>query len=143
MLEIMDDDMSARIRRAYDALLTGIPFGVFKVAAGWTLAEGVPALGAFVAVWGLLDIVLNVLAVFAPAHFSWCLLSNVGRRRGPAWEERFLAVDTFLSFAIVATMIGLHLLADLPPALSHAWDVAVIGNVLGVGLDRMYRSWLA
>lgn len=143
MIGILDDDVSARVRRAYDALLTGIPFGVFKVAAGWTLAEGLPAVGAFVAVWGLLDIALNLLAVLAPGRFSWCVLSNLGRRRGPAWEDRFLAVDTFLSFAIVASMIGLHLLADLPPVLSQAWDVAVIGNVLGVGLDRMYRCWLA
>lgn len=142
MLETFDRAMGARLRRAYDALLTGIPFGVFKVAAGSTLSEIAPVLGLTFVVWGSLDILLNLLAVAAPGSFSWCLLSNLGRRGGAAWEDRMLAVDTFLSFAIVSTMIGFHLLGGLPPVLSRAWDVAVIANVMGVGLDRLYRSWV-
>ena len=141
MIATLDDDVAARMRRAYDALLTGVPFGVFKVAAGWTLAEGLPALGAFVAVWGLLDIALNLLAVLAPAHFSWCVLSNLGRHLGPRWEDRLLALDTFIAFAIVSTMIGFRLLSGLPSVLGRVWDVAVICNVMGVGVDRLYRSW--
>lgn len=131
--------VATNFRRLYDALLTGVPFGIFKMAAGWTLANhGAGYLGVLVMAWGGMDILLNVLTMAAPDHVSWCLLSNVGRLVDG--EERFLALDTFLSFAIVAAMIGFHLLPELPPALVRAWDLAVIGNVMGVGVDRLYRA---
>ena len=132
---------SARLRRVYDGLLTGVPFGVFKVAAGWALFHLASWLGCLVALWGALDIALNLLAVAFPRRLSWCLLSNLGRHLSESWEDRLLALDTFLSFGIVALMIAAHQLAGLPPALAHAWDAAVIGNVMGAGLDRLYRSW--
>lgn len=132
---------AARLRRAYDALLTGVPFGIFKVGAGWCLGLAFPLLGVMVMLWGALDIVLNLLAVAVPGQFSYCLLSNLGRRRGEACEDRLLALDTFLSFGIVATLIGFKLLPSLPPALGLAYDFSVIANVLGAGLDRLYRAW--
>lgn len=132
---------SARIRRAYDALLTGVPFGVFKVGAGWILSLHAGWLGCLVALWGVVDILLNLLAVAIPGHLSWCLLSNLGRRFGEPWEDRLLALDTFLSFGIVALMIATGRLSSLPPILARTWEVAVIGNVMGAGLDRLYRSW--
>lgn len=142
MLDAQTLDLpAARMRRAYDALLTGVPFGIFKVAAGWTLGIHVPVLGVLVILWGAVDILLNVLAIAAPGQISYCLLSNLGRRRGEIWEDRGLALDTFLSFAIVATLIGFQLLPSLPQMLWAAYDASVIANVLGAGLDRLYRAW--
>lgn len=135
-----------RLRRSYDALLTGVPFGIFKVAAGWVLWQaGLPALGVLAVLWGSVDVLLNLLVALVQPHLSYCLLGSVGRwleRRGEGanWEELLLALDTFLSFAIVAAMIGLHLLPTLPPTLGRAWDVAVIFNVLGVGVERLYLA---
>lgn len=142
MLDAQTLDLpAARLRRAYDALLTGVPFGIFKVAAGWCLGLQAPLLGVMVMIWGALDILLNVLAIAAPGQVSYCLLSNLGRRHGEVWEDRLLAVDTFLSFVIVATLIGFRLLPSLPPMLWAAYDASVIANVLGAGLDRLYRAW--
>lgn len=132
---------AARMRRAYDALLTGVPFGVFKVAAGWVLGGYVPMLGVMVMIWGGIDILLNLLAIAIPDGVSYCLLSNLGKRRGDIWEDRGLALDMFLSFAIVATLIGFKLLPTLPAPLWAAYDASVIANVLGAGLDRLYRAW--
>jgi|LSQX01.1.fsa_nt_gb multisubunit Na+/H+ antiporter MnhF subunit len=140
-MEVHSDRRNLRIRRAYDAVLTGIPFGIFKFGTGWLLGGESPVLGAVVAVWGALDIILNLLAVVFPVHFSWCVLSNLGRHLGPRWEDRLLALDTFIAFAIVSTMIGFRLLSGLPSVLGRVWDVAVICNVMGVGVDRLYRSW--
>lgn len=130
-----------RVRRAYDAILTGIPFGIFKFGTGWLLSAHHPIPGGIVMVWGALDIVLNGLAVVFPSSFSWCVLSNLGRHLGPRWEDRLLALDTFIAFGIVSTMIGFRLLSGLPPVLGRVWDFAVICNVMGVGVDRLYRSW--
>ena len=47
----------------------------------------------------------------------------------------------FIAFGIVSTMIGFRLLSGLPPVLGRVWDFAVICNVMGVGVDRLYRSW--
>ena len=44
---------SRRRRWMYDALLTGVPFGVFKVGAGWWLgAHGQTLLGGLLMAWG-------------------------------------------------------------------------------------------
>lgn len=131
-------------RRLWDAAMTGVPFGVFKLGLGVYLHGHVaPTLGAVVVVWGVLDVVLNVLAVAAPSRVSFCVLSNVGRlldarSRQGGWEALLLAVDTLLSFGIVAGMVGLRLLPDLPEALRRAWDAAVVLNVLAAGLERVW-----
>ncbi|MCO5170249.1 MAG: hypothetical protein M9894_28270 [Planctomycetes bacterium] len=130
-------------RRVWDAAMTGVPFGVFKLGLGVYLhAHVAPALGVVVVVWGALDVLLNLVALAAP-RVSFCLLSNVGRlldarSRQGGWEALLLAVDTLLSFGIVAGMVGLRLLPDLPEALRRAWDVAVVLNVLAAGLERVW-----
>ncbi len=132
---------SPRLGLVYEAFLTGIPFGVFKTGAGWMLLAFSPVLGFPVILWGLLDIVLNLLTVVAPQRFSWCLMSNLGRSVGGPWEERLLALDTLMAFLIVAVSIGFGLSGHLPPPLARTWELAVIGNVLGVGVARVYRAW--
>lgn len=128
--------MKPTVRRLWDAALTGVPFGVFKVAFGaWLLDRAPPALGVAIIAWGVLDIALNVAAIFVPG-VSYCVLSNIGRRVGR--EDLLLAVDTFLSFAIVAVMIGLGLVRELPDALRRTYDLAVVLNVLAAGAERVW-----
>lgn len=129
-------------RRLWDVAMTGVPFGVFKLGFGVFLHGHAPALGALIVAWGVLDVALNVVAAALPA-VSFCVLSNVGRAldaRSPqgGWEALLLAVDTLLSFAIVAFMIGFTLLPGLPAALRRTWDVAVVMNVLAAGLERVW-----
>lgn len=133
-------------RRAWAALLTGVPFGVFKVGGGLIARGDVHAsLGLMVALWGAIDIFLNFLSVVVPRAVSPCALSNVGRlldgRDGGGRREMFgLALDTLLSFTIVATVIWFRRLASLPPAMIRVWEVAVIANVMGAGLERVWQA---
>jgi hypothetical protein len=134
-------------RRTWAVLLTGIPFGVFKIGAGMIARADIhPLLGLAIALWGGVDVLLNLLSLFLPRAVSPCALSNLGRlldgRRGGAGQREMLglALDTLLSFTIVATVIWLRRLASLPPAVIRAWEVAVIANVMGAGLERVWQA---
>jgi hypothetical protein len=126
-------------------LATGIPFAVFKLGGGLAARDDVaPVLGYAIMGWGVLDLVLNLAWVLAPARFSPCAASWVGRLLDRAsmrgFETLGLAVDTLLAFAIVATMIWFERTAVLPPPLPLVWRVAVIASVLGAGIERIW-SW--
>ena len=145
----MDVDESLG-RRTWATILTGVPFAIFKLGAGAYLHSHVSAgLGVALITWGALDMLLNGLSLVAPATFSYCVLSNVGRqvdrRRSGArgWEPVCLALDTLLAFIIVATMIWFRLFPELPPLLARIWDGAVVANVVGVGVERVWRTWPA
>lgn len=134
-------------RRLRSALLTGIPFGIFKIGGGLAASEDIQAVaGIAIIVWGGLDVLLNVLWTLDPRHFAPCLLSLLARRleRGgvrPGVEQLMLAVDTLLAFAIVSTMIWFGRIALLPPMLVRLWELSVIANILGVGGERVWSSW--
>jgi hypothetical protein len=134
-------------RRLWAALLTGIPFGVFKIGGGLAARHDVhPLVGAAFLLWGALDVALNLAAIAWPRAVSYCALSNVGRlldrRDGvPGREQLLLAVDTFFAFAIVASMIWTGRIATLPRPLVSVWEIAVIANILGVGVERVWWSW--
>lgn len=133
-------------RRSWAVFLTGIPFGVFKVGGGVIAHHaGHPWVGGVVVAWGVLDTVLNVLSLFFARTFSPCALSNLGRwLEGPRDAGRRellgLAVDTFLSFSIVATVIWFRRLGSLPPPMIRAWEIAVIANVMGAGIERVWQA---
>ena len=132
--------------RIWAALLTGVPFAVFKIGGGLAAAEDLsPALGALLLLWGALDLLLNGLWVLAPHQAAHCLLSNLGRqldrRLGRSGLEQVgLAVDTLAAFAIVSTMLWFGRIGELHPLMVRAWELAVIANILGVGLQRVWRS---
>jgi hypothetical protein len=135
-------------RRLWLVALTGLPFALFKVGGGMAAAEDVhPYVGfAFVA-WGVLDGLLNVAVLAAPVHVSFCFLSNLGRFLDGRWprpghEQLFLAIDTFATFAIVASMIWFNRTARLAEPMPTLWTLAVIGNILGVGMERVWQSVL-
>ena len=141
------EDMETRfLERLASVMLVGIPFAVFKVVAGWTVIEQLNGpLGTFIFAWGAMDAVLNLLSLSVPTSVSYCVLSNVGRTidrsiANHRWENLLLAVDTVLSFGIVAVMIWFGLLRDLPPLLTISWNAAVVCNVLGAGLSQLWRE---
>jgi hypothetical protein len=136
-------------RRLWAALLTGIPFGVFKIGGGLAAAVDVhPVVGGAFVVWGILDVALNLAAIVWPGALSYCALSNLGRvldrRRGPRGREQLLlACDTLAAFAIVSSMIWTGRIAALPRPMVTVWEVAVIANILAVGVERVWLSWRA
>jgi len=135
------------MRRVWSVALTGVPFGVFKIGGGvaaWTDLH--PVIGLTFVLWGVADILLNLLSVPFPRQISHCLLSNLGRRldraaRAGSREQLLLAVDTLAAFAVVSSMLWFGRIATLPAALVAAWELSVIANILGVGLERVWRSW--
>ena len=133
-------------RRLWAAALTGIPFGVFKVGTGWYVYASInPVLGSTLVAWGFVDILFNILSVPLPRSVSYCLLSNIGRRIDVQTgredlEHILLALDTLLTFVIVAGMIWFRQLSLLPAVLGRLWDLSVVCNVVGVGAERLWQA---
>ena len=128
----------------------GFPFGIFKVLCGRALLAS--RTGAVVG-WplvalGALDLLLNLISIpplvsGRPARLGVCFLEHVAVRlaaRTPAWREFGLALDAMISFALVAAMITLGLLARLSPLETRVWSACVVLNVLGAGLGRLATS---
>ncbi len=133
-------------RRIWTAGLMGAPFGVYKMGFGWyEFDHAHPVIGIAAMAWGAIDIGINLIAVLFPRVTAWCLLANLGRLidRGIGkriWETILLAVDTTASFAIVSVMIWFGRLPLEPLIAAHVWNLAVVCNVLSVGLDQLYRA---
>jgi hypothetical protein len=138
-----------------EVLTVGLPFCVFKFAAGGVLlGDGgfraglgsvLLALGAVDALFNLIN--LGSLLASRRRVLDACVLSVAAHRLWPAarkesWVLRDLgnSLDVFLSFTLVAYMIGAGRLVDLPPRVLGCWSVAVVFNVLGAGLGRLAES---
>jgi len=139
-------NLRKRAWRIWDALFTGVPYGIFKMGTGWywwTWAHASIG-GPLMLAWGLIDVGLNLAAAIWARPIPFCLLSQLGtaidRRRGHP-EIRFndlgLALDTLLSFSLVSGMIWNGCIPKLVPVFGRAWDLAVVCNVLAVGVARV------
>lgn len=132
--------------RLWAVLMTGIPYGIFKLGAGWYVYDDFQALlGGLMMAWGVLDVASNLVALFSPATSAYCLLGDLGRaldkrRGGRWWEDMMLSVDTLLTLVIVSAMIWFGRLPLLPPKLGLVWDVAVVANITAVGAQRVWQS---
>ncbi|HEX4047187.1 MAG TPA: hypothetical protein VH309_05110 [Elusimicrobiota bacterium] len=138
-----------------EVLSVGLPFCVFKLAAGG-------AFRAFGGAWGAAGTILMALGVvdllFNGANFAGlvlirrrvldaCFLSFAarqfqGRARRSRWTLQDLgnSLDVLISFSLVAYMVGAGKLGLLSPDVLTLWDVAVVLNVLGAGLGRFTES---
>ena len=95
--------------------------------------------------WGGVDIVLNILSVPFAGRVDHCLLSNIGRgidrlTNRQEWKNILLGVDTLLAFLIVSGMIWFGALPLKPYVMGRVWDVAVVCNVLSVGLQQIWDA---
>ena len=133
-------------RRLWNAVLTGIPFAVYKFGFGWyEFQHGHPAIGVAAMIWGAVDMGLNVVAVPLPKIVGVCFLATVGRwlDREPTkvyWEGILLAIDTTATFLIVLAMILFGRLPLSPQWMADAWNVALVSNILSVCLEQLYRA---
>lgn len=133
--------MSPRWRRVWDALLTGVPFGIYKLGSGYYLwTYTLPWLGCLFMAWGFLDLATNLAAALWPRPLPYCFLSALGRYWGQRGENLALAVDTLLSFSIVSVMIWYRCFPELGFPLRRLWELATITQVLGVGLMRVISA---
>jgi hypothetical protein len=125
-----------------EVLTVGLPFCVFKLLTGWIAVHTPLApVGYALLALGAVDLVLNAtnLAALLVAHRrvgGVCTLDVVlGRDRDLA-----LAVDVFLSFALVAIVVGFGLLLRLPRWALPLWNLAVVVNVVGAGAARLLTA---
>ena len=138
-----------------EVLSVGLPFCVFKIAAGAAFRSGGGALagaGPALLALGAVDLLFNGanfvgLVLIRRRVLDACFLSFAARRfHGPMRKSpRTLqdfgnSLDVLISFTLVAYMVGAGRLRILPPRLLAYWNAAVVLNVLGAGLGRFTES---
>ncbi len=129
-----------------EIITIGLPFCAFKILSG--LLWGQHWLTAL----GLIDLVINVLnlaflIITRKRFMDACLLSLMVRKfkrpspqRKSMWQDFGNSLDVFLSFSIVAIMIGGQFLQILSANHMNLWNLAVILNVFGAGYGRLRNS---
>jgi hypothetical protein len=138
-----------------EVLSVGLPFCVFKIAAGIVFRSAGGAwgtIGTILLALGVVDVVINAanfagLVLIRRRVLDACFLSFAARSFGaPAGKSRWTlqdfgnSLDVMISFSLVAYMVGAGRLKLLPPELLTIWNVAVVLNVLGAGLARFSES---
>lgn len=126
-------------------MTVGLPFCAFKALTGVILL-GSPLAYVLLAL-GAIDLALNAVNLVAlltvQRRVAGVCLTDVALHRlagRAAPEDLGLAIDVFLSFALVALVIGLGLLRHLPAWALLTWNAAVVLNVLGAGVGRLFAA---
>jgi hypothetical protein len=120
----------------------GLPFCVFKALTGViALHTAVAAAGYALLALAAVDTVLNLvnlagLVLVRRRPVGTCLTA-LAFGRG---NDVGIALDVFLSFSLVALVVGAGLLARLPAAALPVWNAAVVLNVLGAGGGRLLEA---
>jgi len=117
-----------------EVLSVGLPFCVFKIAAGAALRPGA---------WGAAGLVLLRRRVLDACFLSFGarLLLAPARKSRRRLQDFGNSLDVLISFSLVAYMVGAGRLKELPPQLLAFWNAAVVLNVLGAGLGRFTESY--
>ncbi|HEX7701504.1 MAG TPA: hypothetical protein VF403_12295 [Kofleriaceae bacterium] len=130
------------IQGAVEILTVGLPFCAFKLVTGLiALDTAFAPLGYALLALGTVDLVFNALNLVAlvAAHrrlTGACLAELVLRGR----HDLALALDVFLSFSLVAAVVGLGLIVRIPAWAMPIWNFAVVLNVLGAGIGRLFSA---
>ena len=131
----------------FEIITIGIPFCIFKIILGRQIGF-TPLL-----VLGVADLAINLINLLsvlgrgrrALKSCSVALIANFLKRKQVdqvnEWHDLGNALDVFLSFIIVAYVIGSGLIAALDATSLQVWNVAVILNVLGAGYARLLGSY--
>jgi hypothetical protein len=151
------DAVAPRKRFAQIGFITiGLPFAIFKLIFGIALLRLLPGYsgcisGGVLVMLGLFDLIVNILnsifmAVRGRALTQVCVLAilfhMLGKKRGSAQHSVFsadfgTAVDTMLSFSLVAIAVALNLFAQFGENERLLWNWSVVTNVLGAGISRI------
>lgn len=131
------------VQPSSEIVTVGLPFCAFKIVAGLiALPSALAPLGYALLGLGSVDLVLNainlVTLVGAHRRVSGICLAEVvfGQRR----DDLALALDMFVSFSLVAAVVGLGLIARIPSRAMPIWNLAVVLNVFGAGIGRLFAA---
>jgi len=128
----------------------GMPFCAFKLLFGLSAMRiGMLAgyhifvLGGIIVVWATADLLMNASRsildlLHFKARFEYCTIAQLGRVFGIPLI--FLAVDTFLTFAIICAMLWSGWIARLTPAESVLWYAATTLNLISLSLVSVYNE---
>ena len=128
----------------------GIPFCIFKILFGITaLREGfaqhgwLEVAGLLVLSWAIADLFLNtgrslLDLLNRPAPFEFCTIAQLGRLVGAPLI--FLAVDTFITFAIICTMLWTGWITLLGPVEAAFWYAATTLNLISLSAVSLYNE---
>ena len=128
----------------------GIPFCLFKLLFGATAIRiGRPEdlfltiSGAAIIIWALGDLTMNIGRsildlLHRPAPFEFCIIAQVGRIFHKPGV--FLAIDTFLTFGIICTMLWSGWITKLTIFESYLWYTATTLNLISLSLVSIYHE---
>jgi hypothetical protein len=133
---------------AAEILTVGLPFCVFKLLTGALALEAtaIRPLGYVLVALGAVDAVVNLVnlvtvLIVRRRVMGACVFDIVIRAgRSSRGHDLGLALDVFVSFGLVAIVVGVGLVAELPVESRSAWNVAVVLNVLGAGIGRLVAA---
>ncbi len=134
---------------AAEVVTVGLPFCVFKFFSGLVAIRTpmLAAVGYLLMLIAIVDLVFNVINLLslafagrraAPICFTDLVVRRVARKHRES--ELGIALDVFLSFALVAIAISIGMHARLPTWGAPIWSVAVVFNVLGAGVGRLFSA---
>jgi hypothetical protein len=135
------------VRPFFLSLTIGIPFCAFKLIFGLSAVRvGTPGFAAFgwiVIAWACADLAMNIgRSVYdlagRIAPFEYCTIAQVGRVLGRPMV--FLALDTFLSFAIICIMLWSGWITRLTPAEAYLWYGATTLNLISLSAVSLYNE---
>lgn len=129
-----------------EILTIGLPFCAFKILSGLYWKQ------YWLTALGFIDLLINcsnlITLIFLKKRImDACLLSLLTRKimaspeaQKNRWQDLGNSIDVFVSFSIVALMIGGNFLKNLSPVDMNIWNVSVILNVFGAGYSRVLTS---
>ncbi len=128
-----------------EVVTVGLPFCAFKLLTGLTLWPSLPIVGAALIALGSCDVLLNLgnllsLLLRGERKVAVCTFDALALRTSARPPDLGIALDVFVSFVIVAAVIGAGLLARFSSRELLLWNLSVILNVLGAGGGRLLSS---
>jgi hypothetical protein len=129
-----------------EIVTVGLPFCVFKIIAGLFFHQ------YWLTAFGVIDLLFNTANLFGVLVkkrrvVDTCFLAFLVRifkkprpERKSLWEDFGNSLDVFLSFVIVALVVGGGFIPAFPALYLNLWNASVILNVIGAGSGRMTSS---
>ncbi len=128
----------------------GFPFAAYKFLAGdicMNMSGGDPIgiiLFHFFAIWAIIDFIFNfhammTILITGSNPGPVCLLAMLAKKFRATADMKGIgeAFDLFLSFSIVAWLVGFGLLPKLSEGYVYVWNISTAVNVLGAGTARL------
>lgn len=127
----------------------GFPFAAYKFLAGDIIMNALDGalclvLFYFFSIWAIVDFMLNFNAMMnilisGKNHDPVCFLAFIAKKMSKLLRIKGIgeALDLFLSFSMVACIVGGCLLSKLSDGYIYLWNISTVVNVLGAGVVRL------